>query len=568
MELGVRYALARDGSVADPATATRLEHSYRCLDCGEHVHVCRGEVRKAHFAHYAERPHPCNAETIAHEAAKRKLVALLLTGTHSIGLRLPCRGYTDTFGDNQDCPDEAQLEQLLQVPDFDHAGVEVLFQTYRLDAAASLKGRVVLGLEVYQSHFVDAPKRAALSAAGLPWAELHANEVLERPMPWGAVTSSFGPQQCSGCAEREVEALAERRRWAAAEAARREVNEKAAQRETERAAQAARIVPVARKGNNLIFGRRDRIGMVFTCLACKEPVTATRTDSETVAFVHRPGKACDARRAWVRAGMWEVYKQLERAPGAVRILQRCSGEGCERISKEPPPEFDRVKCKEPSLTLFRAGEPVMQLVFGRDAQLLDSVEALELRPGKACHKPTVWWRRRNGKLCDGCTARGVKAVAEERERCDAALQEHEAREQERDELSRRRQEQGLEAARERAAARSAQHLELLRRKVAKLGRDPERVQTAVEFAKSYLQSHNVSLEQARTFGVVVRRCEHCGRSVAYPYFPNLQKTPPRLGHIDPTQAGAVLHFRCGSCQEPLSGEVTGPAVYLLPEDLS
>lgn len=74
---GVRYALAPDKSVADPKTALKLERAYRCFDCGEHVHVRRGKVRKPYFAHYAERPHPCNAETIAHEAAKRRLVALL-----------------------------------------------------------------------------------------------------------------------------------------------------------------------------------------------------------------------------------------------------------------------------------------------------------------------------------------------------------------------------------------------------------------------------------------------------------------------------------------------------------
>ncbi len=49
MELGVRYALAGDGSVADPATAPRLEYTYRCFDCGEHVHTCRAlYLRDAH----------------------------------------------------------------------------------------------------------------------------------------------------------------------------------------------------------------------------------------------------------------------------------------------------------------------------------------------------------------------------------------------------------------------------------------------------------------------------------------------------------------------------------------
>ncbi len=297
---------------------------------------------------------------------------------------------------------------MLPIPDFDTAGVEVAFGPYRLDAAASSGGRVVLGLEVYQSHLVDPAKCAALTASGLPWAEVHAEAVLGQPQPWQVITSGFGPHQCERCVARDAAALAERSRREAAEAARREAQKRADEQEAEREAYNARIVQVARKGGNLIFGQRDRIGMVFTCVVCKEPVTATRV-GPNIHFLHRPSKACDARRAWVWAGMWEVFKQLERVPEAVRIHRRCSGENCRHVFREPPPEFDKVGCKEPSLTLFKAGVPLMQLVFGSEPKLLGAAEVLELRPGKISHKPAVWWRRRNGKLCDACTARLVQA---------------------------------------------------------------------------------------------------------------------------------------------------------------
>ena len=444
-ELGVRYALATDGSVANPKTAPKLERAYRCFDCGEHVHVCRGEVRQPYFAHYAERPHPCNAETIAHEAAKRKLVTLLLAGTRSFGLLLACRGYTDAFGDAAPCPEAARLERPLEVPEFDGAGVEVSFRDYRLDAAASLAGRVVLGLEVYQSHFVDAPKRAALTASGLPWAELYAQEVLGQVTPWEAVTSSFGVHQCGSCTERDATALAERQRLEAeakrraeAEAARREAEKRAVQQEAERQAYLARIVPVARKGDSLIFGRRNHIGRVFTCLVCKEPVTATQMDPETVAFLHKSGKTCDARRAWVRAGMWEVLKQLERAPQVVRIHRRCSGDGCRYVFKEPLPSFDTIAKEEPSLVLYKDGTPLVQLVFGREPKLIGAAEVLALRPGKAVHRPAMWWRRRDGRLCNTCTEREVKAAMKAREQREALARELEAREQAEAELLRRR----------------------------------------------------------------------------------------------------------------------------------
>lgn len=570
-ESGVRYALVVDGSVADPKTAPKLERHYRCFDCGEHVHVRRGEVRKPYFAHYAERPHPCSAETIAHEAAKRKLVALLLEGARSFGLLLACRGYTDAFGDAAPCPDEARLERPLEVPNFDRADVEVAFGNYRLDAAASLNAQVVLGLEVYQSHLVDAPKRAALTAAGLPWAELYAEEVLGQPMPWEAVTSNFGPHRCRGCAKRDAAVLAERRRREAAEAARREAEKRATEQQAEHEAHNARIVQVARKGKNLIFGRRDRIGMVFTCLVCKEPVTATQVEPGSVVFLHQPGKACDARRAWVRAGMWEVLKQLERAPKAVRVHRRCSDQECKHVFKEPLPEFDAIGCEEPSLVLSKDGAPVIQLVFGSEPRLVGVAEVLELRPGKVSHKPAVWWQRRNGTLCDLCTKRLVEAETAAQARREAFALELEARQQAEAEILRRRNLVHTEPAA--FGWNSALHLTRLRRKAAKLEQALERVEQAARFAKSYLKAQGVDLARARTFGVVVRRCEHCRGSVALLYVWGVQAVPAGLEHVlaaQPNRAGLLVYNRCGRCSGRLHNDLEGAdrAVYLLPEHLT
>ena len=571
-EFGVRYALASDGSVADPKTAPKLERAYRCFDCGEYVHVRRGEVRRPYFAHYAERLHPCNAETIAHEAAKHKLVALLQQGISEFGLLLACQGYIDAIREAEPCPDETQLERPLRVPNFDYAGVEVSVGSYRLDAAARLKGQVVFGLEVYQSHLVDAPKRAALMASKLPWAEVRAEAVLEEPLPWRVVSSSFGRYQCGNCVQREGRALAERLRREKVEAARQEAHRRAAEREAERLEYAARIVLVARKGNNLIFGRRDRIGMTFTCLVCKELVTATQTDPTTVAFFHGFGKRCDARRAWVRAGMMAVWQQLKRAPKNVRIYRRCSGRDCQHVFKEPLPDFDLVTGEEPSLVLFSAGKPVMQIVFGREPKVVGAAVVLELRPGKVAHKPAVWWQRKNGRLCDACTQRlaGIETAA--RERREAFERELEAHERAKDELFCRHQTSTIRPTQ--SSSNSDLYLTLLRRKVARLAQDPVRVAQAARFARNYLAAYHIGLEHAQAFGVVVRRCESCRKAVAAFHLQNIREIPAGLEHIlifQPNRVGPLLYNRCGHCQEKLSNAheqvEPGGAVYLLPEDL-
>ena len=415
----------------------------------------------------------------------------------------------------------------------------------------------------------------------MPWAELYAQEVLGQATPWEAVTSSFGVHQCGSCTERDAAALAEQQRLeaeakrrAAAEVARREAEKRAVQQEVERQAYLARIVLVARKGDNLIFGRRNHIGRVFTCLVCKEPVTAIQIDLETVAFLHQPGKTCDARRAWIRAGMWEVLKQLERNPRAVRIYRRCNGQGCNHLFKEPLPDFDSVAGEEPSLILLQNGVPVIQLVFGSEPKLVGVAEVLELRPGKTAHRPAVWWPRKHGKFCDACTEHFTRLETAAREQREALARELESREQAEAELLRRRQEQRLEAVRSRAVSSGELHLSYLARKVAKLKQDSARVEQAACFARSYLEARGVSMAQARTFGVVVRRCEHCHGSVALLHLWNLQEVPAGLENVltvYSNKVGPLVYNRCGHCQERLSNAheqiEPGKAVYLLPEDL-
>ena len=205
---------------------------------------------------------------------------------------------------------------------------------------------------------------------------------------------------------------------------------------------------------------------------------------------------------------------------------------------------------------------------------MGAAEVLGLRPGKTAHRPAVWWPRKHGKFCDTCTERFTQLETAAREQREARARELEAREQAEAELLGRRQEQRLEAVRSRAVSSGELHLSYLARKVAKLKQDSARVEQAARFARSYLEAGGVSMAQARTFGVVVRRCEHCHGSVALLHLWNLQEVPAGLEDVltvYSSKVGPLVYNRCGHCQERLSNahEQVEPskAVYLLPEDL-
>lgn len=74
--------------------------------------------------------------------------------------------------------------------------------------------------------------------------------------------------------------------------------------------------PVALKNGNVVFADPDRVGKSFTCFVCKHRVSGERLADGTFVFLHDPGHSCDAKRAWVRAGMWEVLQGAPGKPGA------------------------------------------------------------------------------------------------------------------------------------------------------------------------------------------------------------------------------------------------------------
>ncbi len=519
---GVPYALTLGGELADPATAEPLTRGYRCLACGEFVHLKRGKVRVAHFAHYADREVACNPETVLHEAAKLRLRDMLLAGTRAFHLQVACPGYRTAYDTTVKCSGENPAMVTLRAPGFDEAGVEVPFLTYRLDAAATLDGEVVLGLEVYQSHQVDEPKRAALAGSGLPWLEVGARPVLEQDMPWRAVSSSAGEVQCRDCRAEAADAARERQRL--------EARQRALEKEKRRRELQARITYVAWDGRAITQPHRAPSGARLKCHVCEERVTLEYVDGKRV-FLHPEDKACDPAVVWVKAGMLSVFQQLKRDKRAVRIHRPCDNAdatGCRNVITDALPDFNDVRPDEPCLLLVKDGVDIGQVAFSPRTPRTSAPHYWWLKPGKAVARPASWWQGRDGRLCPACEQR----AQQERQHQDQREREQLERQrtlqlQARERHERRQREAELRAAELRAAL-EPEMLEVARRALAALAVDPL---------------------WAAERGVVVRHCENCVGLTAYVLTTGLDWIPPHAAAAL-VGMGGEIRCRCMHCGHP------------------
>jgi predicted RNA-binding Zn-ribbon protein involved in translation (DUF1610 family) len=171
--------------------------AYTCPGCGEAVLLRRGERRRAHFAH---RRASCAPDSTLHRAAKAKVVEVVEAWRSGDGPRpcisRPCARVACGGGIVQDLPDDVTA-----------ARSEV-----RL--ASGLVGDVVLyrgpepavAVEILVTSRVTAERAARF---GLPWVELDAREVLERPYWWVAVRDGLRPFSCPTCEASEGERRAE-----------------------------------------------------------------------------------------------------------------------------------------------------------------------------------------------------------------------------------------------------------------------------------------------------------------------------------------------------------------------
>ena len=160
--LAVPYALDGQQRLVRP-TEGELGGQYCCLQCGHKVHFKPGKVRKAHFYHASGAT--CSGESVLHLAAKRALVEGL-PGLTEIGVLLVCR-----------CAGCEDVEsKVVPLPTFDSVEAEVALGAYRLDVALLWEGKVVMAIEVYQTHRIGDAKGRELP---VPWVEVPAENVLE-----------------------------------------------------------------------------------------------------------------------------------------------------------------------------------------------------------------------------------------------------------------------------------------------------------------------------------------------------------------------------------------------------
>ncbi len=185
--VAVPVARSEDGTLVRPQDADE-DGDYRCPGCGATVVLRRGAHRRPHFAHRHE---SCAPDSALHRSAKARILEVIREWKAGEGPRpsisRPCPRFGCEGGVVQDLPD-----------DVTHAGSEVRLPSglvgdvvlYRQDEPA-----VVIELLVKSR---VTPEKAARFR--LPWVELRAQDVLDRPYWWPAVQDGLLRFSCPICA--------------------------------------------------------------------------------------------------------------------------------------------------------------------------------------------------------------------------------------------------------------------------------------------------------------------------------------------------------------------------------
>lgn len=193
-EMAVPVAFAEDGSVVRPRDAT-TDQRYRCPGCGAALVLRRGRLRRPHFAHRSGEG--CPTETTLHRAAKHLLGQIIEDWKKRGGPRpcvsRPCPTYSCEGGIVQDLPD-----------DVTHAQCEVRLEQGLIADVVLFRGAVPsAAIEILVTHRVDPEKAQRFS---IPWMELRAADLLERPYWWVAEQDGLQPFVCPACSRRREDA--------------------------------------------------------------------------------------------------------------------------------------------------------------------------------------------------------------------------------------------------------------------------------------------------------------------------------------------------------------------------
>lgn len=195
-EHGVAVPVARteSGLLVRPDDAASGQR-YRCPGCGADVVLRSGKLRRPHFAH--RRGEGCSTESTLHRAAKQLVVQVIAEWKARQGPRpcvsRPCPVFSCDGGIVQDIPE-----------DVTHAVAEVRLDRGPVADVVLYRGDIPsAAIEILVTHAVDPVKAERIA---IPWVELRAVELLERPYWWVAAQDGLEPFVCPSCSARRADA--------------------------------------------------------------------------------------------------------------------------------------------------------------------------------------------------------------------------------------------------------------------------------------------------------------------------------------------------------------------------
>ena len=187
----VPVAVSADGRLVQPAEGTRGER-FRCPGCGTEVILRKGRVKRPHFAHRGG--DACSPESALHRAAKGLLRQVVTDWKRGVGpspcVTRPCPSYPCAGAIVQDIP-----------ADVTHALEEVRVSDGSVADVVLFRGDVpAVAIEVLATHRVTSVKAQRLR---LPWMEVRAADLLDRPFWWVALQDGMRPFTCPACGGRD-----------------------------------------------------------------------------------------------------------------------------------------------------------------------------------------------------------------------------------------------------------------------------------------------------------------------------------------------------------------------------
>ncbi len=188
--LAVPVAFSADGSLVRPHQAREGRH-YRCPGCDAKVVLRSGKLRRPHFAHGGG--DGCSTESTLHRAAKHQILQVIEEWKDGAGpqpcMSRPCPRYGCDGGIVQDVPH-----------DITHAAAEVRLEDGSIADVVLFRGTdAAVAIEILVTHAVGSQKVERLS---VPWMELLAVDVLDRPYWWSLSQDGLQPFVCPACAKR------------------------------------------------------------------------------------------------------------------------------------------------------------------------------------------------------------------------------------------------------------------------------------------------------------------------------------------------------------------------------